>query len=80
MKKIILVIGTAVCLVSGALVSFNQSHLLTLCSENVDALASCEVKNRKGEVLYACTGNEGECGPASAGGITLSCSGTEVTK
>lgn len=79
MKKIILVIGTAVCLVSGALVSFNQSHLLTLCSENVDALASCEV-TRKGEVLYECTGDEGQCGPKSAGGVTLACSGTEVKK
>ena len=58
MKKIILVIGTAVCLVYGALVSFNQSHLLTLCSENVDALASCEVKNRKGGFTLSCSGTK----------------------
>ena len=69
-----MVIGTAVCLVSGALVSFNQSHLLTLCSENVDALASCEVKNKKDGVIYECTGNEGQCEPKSAGGVTLICS------
>ena len=79
MKKSILFVCTALCVVSGVLLYFSQNNLSALCPVNVEALASCEVTNKKGEIVYACTGEEGQCKPDPVLGHTLVCSGTEVT-
>ena len=80
MKKSILFVGAALCALSGVLLYVSQNNLSTLCSGNVEALASCEILDKKGQVVYSCSGEEGVCKPGSALGHTLVCSGTEVTK
>ena len=80
MKKSIIICGTAICVVSGILLYFSQNNLSSLCSSEVEALAGCEILNKKGEIVYQCIGNEGHCDPKSAMGHTLICSGTEVTR
>ena len=45
----------------------------------VEALASCEITDKKGNVVFECVGDEGKC-DASKLGYTLICSGIESAR
>lgn len=79
-KIIILSIAAFVALSVGALFAYlnSASHSL-LFGEDVEALSSCEIKNGRGKVIFACDGNEGDCS-ASHGTFTLECSGTKQAR
>lgn len=47
-----------------------------LCESDVEALSSCEVTGIFGQVIFSCSGNEGEC-KETYKGHTLLCSGTK---
>ena len=73
MKKSIiagLALGTVILVAAGALSAMKPQ----LVEHEVDALSSCEVTNKNGEVVVSCSGDTGTCSIHKYG-HTLTCSG-----
>ncbi|OUO53942.1 hypothetical protein B5F77_04920 [Parabacteroides sp. An277] len=81
-KKVMGVIGVvAVCAVAGWNYQQSSKDLKKLFVENIgfsdiEAIAMCEVTNKKGEVLLKCDG--GSTCSTTKFGHTLTCDGTKV--
>ena len=75
MKKIFLLLLVSTVAVTFVAL-FNESILTPIWDSEVEVLAACEITNRKGEVIFVCEGEEGEC-EATALGNTLTCSGKQ---
>lgn len=78
MKKKLFFAGVALLIASAAvtgIIAFANATRSGLISTDVDALAGCEITNKKGEVLFSCSG-ENTCSETYLG-KTLTCDGTK---
>lgn len=74
-KIIILSIAAFVALSVGALFAYlNPASHSLLFGEDVEALSSCEIKDRDGDVVFSCDGDNQKC-EITRYGHTLTCSG-----
>ena len=77
-KTIVKHIVVAATLMSFVILHTKRQNSIFIKSD-VEALASCEITNKDGDVIFECVGEEGTCS-AKYLKFELTCSGKEVAK
>ena len=78
MKRFFTLILIVVVSMSAVVLLKVSSKSADVWEAEIEALASCEITDKKGNLVFECTGEEGEC-QVTYLGHTLTCTGKEKT-